>query len=86
MPMIRAVHDEDIEVYLNGVLAMKKGGFTASLDDYPNSAFAAATLKTGKNVIAVHIHQTEGGQGADVGLVESLEKWGAGRLKCFRGV
>ena len=74
LPQIRAVHDEDIEVYLNGVPATREGGYTASLDDYQISEVAAKTLKPGENVIAVHVHQTAGGQGVDVGLVDTLSQ------------
>ena len=72
LPQIRAVHDEDIEVFINGVLAMREGGFTTTLDDYALAPAAAATLKIGENTIAVHVHQTSGGQGVDVGLVDTL--------------
>jgi hypothetical protein len=62
-------HDEDAEVYINGVLALKTGGFTGSYDAFPLSPAGAAALKTGKNLIAIHCHQTGGGQYVDFGLV-----------------
>lgn len=68
--MIRMVHDEDIEVYLNGVLAVREGGFTPTLDDYQIAPAMSKTLKAGQNTIAVHVLQTSGGQGVDVGLVD----------------
>ncbi len=73
-PMIRMVHDEDVEVYFNGVLATREGGFTTALDDYDLSSGALATLKSGLNTIAVHCKQTTGGQGVDVGLVDMGQK------------
>ncbi|MCB1063102.1 MAG: PSD1 domain-containing protein [Verrucomicrobiae bacterium] len=61
-------HDEDVEVYLNGQLVYEASGY---LTDYetiilPESALAA--LQTGRNVIAVHCHQTGGGQYIDLAL------------------
>ncbi|BCM92601.1 beta-galactosidase [Abditibacteriota bacterium] len=69
-PMLRLIHDEDVQVFINGVLAMREGGFTTAYDDYELDAKAAATLKAGPNTIAVHCKQTTGGQGIDVGLVD----------------
>jgi len=62
-------HDEDVEVYFNGVLAVKVPGFTTDYDNYEISPEAKAALHTGSNAIAVHCHQTTGGQGIDVGIV-----------------
>jgi hypothetical protein len=64
-------HDEDAEIYLNGVLAGKVTGFNADYVEVPVSDEARATLKTGKNTIAAHCHNTVGGQGIDVGMAEA---------------
>jgi len=63
-------HDEDAEVYINGVLAVKCAGFTAGYDATPLASAARSAIKTGKNLIAVHCHQTVGGQYVDFGLVD----------------
>lgn len=62
-------HDEDTEVYLNGVLAASAPGFVTEYYETDISPEAAATLKTGVNLLAVHCHQTTGGQYIDVGIV-----------------
>jgi hypothetical protein len=69
-PVLRIFHDEDVEVYLNGILACRDGGFLTGYDDFEIDAAAAASLKLGENGIAVHCRQTAGGQFIDVGLVE----------------
>ena len=62
-------HDEDVEIYLNGVLAASAAGFVKDYYEMDISPEAAATLKQGVNLLAVHCHQTQGGQYIDVGIV-----------------
>jgi hypothetical protein len=66
----RVHHDEDVEVYVNGVLACKLNGFQGEYEERPMTAEGKAALKPGKNLIAVHCKQTTGGQYVDVGLVD----------------
>ena len=61
-------HDEDTEIYLNGILAATVAGYDGDYKRVAMSAAARATLKPGQNVIAAHVHQTVGGQGLDIGL------------------
>ena len=61
-------HDEDTEVYFNGVLAVKADGYNAAYESFDVTPEAQAALKPGKNHMAVHCHQTTGGQYLDLGI------------------
>lgn len=62
-------HDEDVEVYINGILAGSAPGYTTSYVVLPvTAAGQAAIVPDGSNLIAVHCHQTTGGQYIDVGI------------------
>ncbi|MDQ2800029.1 MAG: glycoside hydrolase family 2 [Armatimonadota bacterium] len=65
---VLTIHDEDVEVYLNGIRAASAPGYVSDYVKLPMSDAARAALKPGKNVIAVHCHQTVGGQVIDVGI------------------
>jgi hypothetical protein len=67
-------HDEDVEIYVNGVLAASQAGFTSSYVTMDIRPIARAMLKPNATVtLAVHCHQTEGGQNIDVGLADVAE-------------
>ena len=69
-----AYHDEDVEIYVNGILAAAEGGFTTSYVTLEISREARAAMKpSAKVMVAVHCHQTTGGQGIDVGLADVEE-------------
>jgi hypothetical protein len=61
-------HDEDTEVFINGVLAVNAAGYNAAYDSFDLTPESQITLKPGRNAIAVHCHQTIGGQYLDLGL------------------
>jgi hypothetical protein len=67
-------HDEDAEVYINGVLALKASAWNTSYDEIPLNENGRAALKPGKNLVAVHCHQTTGGQYIDVGFIQEESK------------
>jgi hypothetical protein len=54
-------HDEDVEIYVNGVLAAKERGFTTSYVTLGIRLLPARCYKPNATVtLAVHCHQTEG--------------------------
>jgi Glycosyl hydrolases family 2, sugar binding domain/Glycosyl hydrolases family 2, TIM barrel domain/Glycosyl hydrolases family 2 len=65
-------HDEDAEIYINGVLAAKVTGFVTQYSMSPILDEGRKALKAGKNTIAIHCHQTGGGQHIDAGIVERV--------------
>jgi len=72
-PQLRIHHDEDADVYLNGVLVASLEGYTTGYVLVPLDAAGRAALQQGTNTLAVHVRQTDGGQYIDVGLVEVVE-------------
>lgn len=60
-------HDDNVEVYLNGEEIYKKDGW---VDKYVYIPVRNNNLVKGKNVLAVHIKNTAGGQHLDFGLVK----------------
>ncbi|BCM90608.1 beta-glucuronidase [Abditibacteriota bacterium] len=61
-------HDEDTEVYLNGVRIWSEPSHITAYKEIELGQQALAALKVGHNVLAAHCHQTAGGQFLDVGL------------------
>ncbi len=62
-------HDEDTEVWVNGVPVFSIGWYDTTWIAYDVTTKLRAALKPGKNRIAVHVTQTTGGQYIDVGIV-----------------
>ena len=70
-PMLRLHHDDDVEVYLNGVPALQETNYLTAYRDFPLRPEALATLKPGRNVIALHGRQRWGGQYVDAAVIGS---------------
>jgi hypothetical protein len=62
-------HDEDAEIYINGKQVKSLEGFVTRYLQLPLDAAAVRALRQGRNTIAVHCHNTAGGQYVDVGLL-----------------
>ncbi len=71
---LRAFHDEDVEIYIDGELAARQAGYVTAYELIDIQPAGRLAIKPGKRIVlAVHCHQTGGGQGVDVGLVNVTE-------------
>jgi hypothetical protein len=61
-------------VYLNGERIATLPGAVSGYSYVRLDAAAKALLKSGANTLALHVKQVRGGQFADAGLVEVMEK------------
>jgi len=63
-------HDDECEIYINGVLAADLKGYTSDYVSVPiTDEGKKALIANATNLISVHCHQTIGGQFIDAGLV-----------------
>ena len=72
-PAFYLFHDEDTEIYLNGTKVDQFKGHVTEYKIAPLSAGGKKLLRKGKNLIAVHCRQTQGGQAIDVHLIDGRE-------------
>ncbi|RCS53999.1 glycoside hydrolase family 2 [Bremerella cremea] len=64
-------HDDETEVFLNGIEVAKFTKWKNKYDVVPLSKEGREALKVGSNVLAVHTHQDAGGQYIDVHVVDA---------------
>ncbi|MCL4641891.1 MAG: DUF4965 domain-containing protein [Olivibacter sp.] len=69
--LLKLNHDDNIEVYLNGKKVYEKTGWTNNFHYLPISK---ADLKTGENLLAIHLTNTAGGRFLDFGLVDKRKE------------
>ena len=62
-------HDDNAEVYINGVSAVNAPGATGNYELFPINKAALLALKPGRNVFAAHVRDTGGDKYIDMGLV-----------------
>jgi hypothetical protein len=68
-------HDEDCEVYINGVLVLEAQNYTTDYQQFQMKD-ADKAFKSGTNVIAIHCKQNRGGQYIDAGISRSVSARG----------
>ena len=61
--------DEDTEIYVNGQPIWSRSGFATAYEAFPITDTLRKALKQGSNTLAVHTHQTTGGQFIDLALL-----------------
>jgi len=66
-------HDDNVEVYINGIAAFNCQCWTDEYQPHELSKEIRSSLKKGKNLIAIHVANTAGGQHLDFGLVDELK-------------
>jgi hypothetical protein len=62
-------YDEDTEVYVNGRQIWKHTGYSKSYESFAVTQALQQALRKGRNTVAVHTHQTIGGQIIDLALL-----------------
>ena len=65
---VKATHDDDYRVFVNGVQVAEETGWTANENDWRSIDVDPALLVAGKNVLAVYIEQNFGGAYCDFSL------------------
>lgn len=65
-------HDDNVEVYLNGLPIYTKTGWLSKFEYIPIPKEAIANLRKGKNVLAIHCANTAGGSWLDAGIVSEI--------------
>jgi len=65
---LKLYHDDNVEVYLNGEKIYSCNCWNNSTEYFPLDDAIKNKLVKGKNVLAIHVANTAGGQGLDIGL------------------
>ncbi len=69
-PVLKVLHDENYEVYINGTLLFQETGHNPKYKLMRLDTESGRLFKQGSNVIAVHCHNANGRQFIDVGIGE----------------
>jgi hypothetical protein len=65
-------HDDDVEVFLNGMLLTRQTGFNSQYAFFTIPPTAKQALHAGDNVLALHAKSPQGGEYLDAGLYETV--------------
>ena len=76
-PNLLIHHDDDAEVYIDGVKAVALPGYVTSYTLVP---LDPKLLMVGKHTLAIHCHQISGGQYIDAGMVDVIEPQSSDRV------
>lgn len=63
------IHDEDVVLFVNGQEVLKRTGHIGKYDEFDADKKFIGALQTGRNVVTVHVRQTNGGQCFDFGVL-----------------
>ncbi|MEE8451875.1 MAG: sugar-binding domain-containing protein [Thermoguttaceae bacterium] len=74
-PAMRYLHEQDITIWVNGKLLLKASGKSRTYRQRPLGKADMELFSEGRNVVAVHCRQPQGGSGVDVGIrwIETTE-------------
>ena len=67
-PVLKVLHDEKYEVYVNGELLFRENGYTAKYKHIRLDESLGRLFRKGSNTIAVYCHNDNGRQFIDVGI------------------
>lgn len=70
--LLKFLHDDGAEVYLNGKRIIKESGANGDYEMFPLSDEIRDNLIIGENVMAIHCNNTGGGTWIDAGISEEL--------------
>ncbi|MCA9264971.1 MAG: hypothetical protein KDA60_14025 [Planctomycetales bacterium] len=70
-PALLIHHDEDVQVYINGMRVASLEGYTSEYEVVKLTGEGRGSLKPRDNVLAVHCSQTRGGQFIDVLIIDA---------------
>ncbi|TWU40987.1 glycoside hydrolase family 2 protein [Novipirellula artificiosorum] len=70
-PALYVAHDEDAEVFINGEKVLAVTGYIGEYRVFKLAEEESKALKAGRNALAVHCHQTSGGQFIDVHVIDA---------------
>jgi hypothetical protein len=69
---LKLKHDEAATVFLNGTQVLKRTGYTTKYQTFTLPPEALNSIREGRNVLAVHCRNSQGGQFIDAGLTAIL--------------